>query len=87
MEGSVDYYNVMRKLSEVEFEIAELTLYLDTHSNDDEAIEKYNEALAKHKFLKAEYVNLIGPLTMYDAVSSGKFSWNAEKWPWEGGIK
>ena len=65
------------------FAIAELVLYLDTHSDDREAA----ELLASYRALYQKGMALLqeqsGPLFAMDGVVDGAYEWLRGPWPWE----
>ena len=79
--------DLKRKMAEdikaLEFAITELTLYLDTHSNDESAIKLHNEYCIECKELKDKYQKMFGPLTIN--YPCNKWRWIEEPWPWERG--
>lgn len=70
----------------VSFAVTDITLYLDTHPEDKNAIEYFNHY--KELRLKAlkEYEELYGPLTVDLAQPEDKFTWAVMPAPWEGGM-
>lgn len=44
-----DYYQLLEQLQAVDFVLVELTLYLDTHNNDTEAIKQFNHYAKERK--------------------------------------
>ena len=74
---------LMKKLQEIDFALTDLSLYLDTHPD-------CNEALADHKKLRAErektardYEQQFGPLTAGGTANTDFWDWTATPWPWE----
>lgn len=68
------------------FTVVELTLFLDTHPDNQEAMRHfdYYNRLKKEKY--EEYSNLFGPLSINQAKGRNKeFQWTMQPWPWEGG--
>ena len=66
------------------FGIQELTLYLDTHSNDEKALCLHNKYCKEYRELTDKYQKMYGPLTM--TFPCNKWRWIEEPWPWEGGM-
>ena len=66
------------------FGIQELTLYLDTHPNDEKALCLHNKYCKEYRELTDKYQKIYGPLTM--TYPCNKWRWIEEPWPWEGGI-
>lgn len=76
----------MTALSELQalgFAIQELTLYLDTHREDREALELYRLYQQKYIAQEKEYVKKHGPLNHQDATVHGEYEWLSDPWPWE----
>lgn len=67
------------------FALKDLNLYLDTHPNDKEILEKYKEFRNTLDKLKNKYVNTYGPLCTNDVTSSDKWTWINNPWPWDKG--
>jgi len=67
------------------FALKELNLYLDTHPNNSNMLNLYNQYLSEEKKLCNEYERSYGPLTT-DSLNLGTNSWSWIKspWPWEG---
>jgi spore coat protein JB len=76
--------SLLRELQEVDFVLVELTLYLDTHPSDHEAINQYNECAKKRDKIRYSYEERYGPLTnfghTYNRYPDG---WSEGPWPWE----
>lgn len=72
----------LTQLQALSFALHELSLYLDTHRNDQEALELYrNYQDLYHKGMMA-YGNEYGPLT-HDTPVTGEYRWLDSPWPWE----
>ncbi len=73
-------------LNQVSFVISDLLLYLDTHPNDQQALQHCREHISMRKQALAEYARLYGPLTIDTANDNASESWNwvSTPWPWEG---
>lgn len=48
-----EYYQLMEQLQAVDFVLVELTLYLDTHNDDQEAIHQFNHYAKERKRIKS----------------------------------
>ena len=78
------YYELLEQLQACDFVLVELTLYLDTHPNDYEAIEQFNEYAKMRKQLKKRYEKEYGPLQQYgNSYSSYPWNWDDTPWPWQ----
>ena len=72
--------SLLRQLSAVQFSLWELHLYLDTHSNDMEALALHEKYEVKYKKLKNEYEECYGPLS---PVKGEGIEWLKNPWPWD----
>lgn len=73
----------LHELQALCFAINELGLYLDTHKNDEEALELYRKYVQLHHQGVLQYEKLYGPLTKTQAGMYGKYDWLKSPWPWE----
>lgn len=72
--------SLLRQLSAVQFSLWELHLYLDTHSNDLEALALHEKYEIKYYKLKEEYEKLYGRISP----SQGEgIEWLKNPWPWD----
>ena len=73
-------------ISIVSFTVVELTLYLDTHSDDKRAQEYFNHYICMLNKLEKDYALKYGPLNLANAGEKCEDNW---RWanmplPWEG---
>lgn len=73
---------LMNQLQSYAFAINDLILYLDTHPNDETALELHNNYANEYRKMYEEYERRFGPLSIYCPCNS--FRWIASPWPWEG---
>jgi spore coat protein JB len=79
-----EFYATMEQLQAVDFVLVELTLYLDTHPDDFEAINQFNQFAKERKRLKKIIESNYGPLMQYGNSYSGyPWNWNDGPWPWQ----
>lgn len=80
---------LLKEIAMVDFAIVELTLYLDTHANDHDAVTYIKQYISISKHLKEEYAKLYGPLVVCDADFNEceQWKWAIMPLPWEGGCK
>lgn len=79
-----EFYTTMEQLQAVDFVLVELTLYLDTHPDDFEAINQFNQFAKERKRLKKIIESNYGPLMQYGNSYSGyPWDWNDGPWPWQ----
>lgn len=67
------------------FALIELTLFLDTHPTDAEALQMFGEYRDKLFSLSEQYVNMYGPLEVYDVSGKNGWTWGMTPMPFEGG--
>ena len=79
--------DLLRLINEVSFAAYDTLLFLDTHPNDQQALNYYREVSAKRKEALAEYGQMYGPLTMDCGHITDGNRWQLidQPWPWEGG--
>ena len=75
-----DYYQFLEQLQTVDFVLVELTLYLDTHDEDAEAIKQFNHYASERKKLKKVIESKYGPLQQFGNSYSG-YSMELERHP------
>lgn len=86
MEKKLDerYYALMHRLQTIDFVLVELTLYLDTHPDDMQAIQQFNQTALQRRQIACEYENEYGPLLQYgQSYSRYPWDWNTAPWPWQ----
>lgn len=78
-----DRNSLMQKISESEFMMIDLGLYLDTHPDCMQALAAYHKHQSSYEKHVAEFERLYGPLTMYSVNSDNCWPWQELPWPWE----
>lgn len=73
------------EIATVRFALIELTLFLDTHPCDAQALALFAEYRDKLLALSEQYVNLFGPLEVYDVSGKNGWTWGLTPMPHEGG--
>ncbi|MDD2469617.1 MAG: spore coat protein CotJB [Bacilli bacterium] len=75
---------LLNQVREYTFSLIDLNLYLDTHPNDSEVINLYNQFVNQLKQAKMAYENKFGPLTLgSETLNSQPWAWLVSPWPWE----
>ena len=69
----MDRVQMLKEIDEVSFMVNDLTLYLDTHPTDAEALQAFTDAAKRRKQLMEE-------------LNQEHFTWSDGPLPWEGGI-
>ena len=73
----------MTELQALGFAIQELALYLDTHRDDQEALEVYRKYQNMYNRCASEYQKENGPLTHMWESDTQDYNWLDDPWPWE----
>ncbi len=79
--------DLLNRVSIVSFAVNELNLYLNTHPQDTNALDMFNEVSQKRLALLEEYAKKYGPLIVDYADGNCKEGWNwiQMPWPWQEG--
>ena len=72
----------MTQLQTMAFVIQELALYLDTHKDDEEALQLYQTYQKMYHQAMEEYTAECGPLN-HHTPTNGAYKWLDDPWPWE----
>ena len=73
----------LTELQTMAFAIQELALYLDTHRDDREALELYQEYQKLYAHCREEYLKSRGPMNHGQPTQGDKYRWLDDPWPWE----
>ena len=63
-----------------------MMLYLDTHPDDEEALNYFNQCTALYNAAKQSYQEQFGQLNAFSEQERSSWDWNTEPMPWEGGM-
>lgn len=72
----------LTELQTMAFAIQELALYLDTHCDDEEALDVYRQMQLMYEKGRRLYEEKCGPLT-HMTITEGPYKWLNDPWPWE----
>ena len=75
---------LLKDIGIVDFVLVELTLYLDTHPYDCNAIEYFNHYSKLKNHMEKEFSMNYYPLCMSLAESNKEWRWGSAPLPWEG---
>ena len=75
--------NHSTQLQALLFVITELGMYLDTHRNDAEAFQLFQQYSEMARNAKKQYEEMHGPLTQLSAGQDSAYRWLDDPWPWE----
>ncbi|MDA7026027.1 spore coat protein CotJB [Bacillus sp. CLL-7-23] len=79
-----DYYEKLLEIQAVDFVLVELMLYLDTHPDDMDGIQQYNQYARYSKKLKKKFELNYGPLLQGNPDETESYwSWKRSPWPWQ----
>lgn len=83
MMASSERNRMIKDISVVDFALVELTLYLDTHPFDKQAMEYFNHfARIKEQMMK-DFSSRYFPLTKDNSYDTKQWSWALAPMPWE----
>lgn len=64
----------------------DMMLYLDTHPDDEEALNYFNQCTALYNAAKQSYQEQFGQLNAFSEQERSPWDWNTAPMPWEGGM-
>jgi len=73
----------LSELQVLGFAIQELALYLDTHRDDQEALELYRNYQKLYDHCREEYLRSRGPMNHMQITKDNQYTWLNDPWPWE----
>ena len=73
----------LHELQALGFAVQELGEYLDTHREDREAFELFQNYAKLYREGRNAYEEKFGPLTMLSSATCGDYNWLKGPWPWE----
>lgn len=84
LEARNEEESLYLELARYAFAAHELNLYLDLHPDDSSMLALFNDYRSRADQLKMEYEKKYGPLSVSSDVMQNSFTWEEDKWPWEG---
>lgn len=79
-----EYYQLLEQLQAADFVLVELTLYLDTHPGDTQALQQYNQYSEYYNQLRTMFEARYGPLLQFGHSPAGNtWDWGTGPWPWQ----
>ena len=73
----------LTELQALGFAVQELALYLDTHREDQEALELYRSYQKMYDHCREEYRKKHGPMNHMHPSDAAGYDWLEDPWPWE----
>jgi spore coat protein JB len=74
---------MMRKIQEADFVLYDVNLFLDTHPDNQSALEFFNQYQMAYLDALAAFESQHGPLTADSTDTSQGWTWVQGPWPWE----
>ena len=81
----MDRDELLKSLSELDFIAVDLALFLNTHPENKEAIQAYNQVITAADTVRMKYEDAFGPLCSFRsyAGNTNHWAWNDNPWPWQ----
>lgn len=85
--ASMNCDQLLQLVYQASFAMDDVTLFLDTHPCDQNALDYYHYVANLRREVMAAYQAQCGPLMIDQVDSCNYWSWVDDKWPWEGGCR
>jgi len=79
----MDREKLLKQITILDFMAADLHLYLNTHPNDAEALEMFNDTATHGAQVRKDYEEHFGPLVSYRTPDAQGWRWSDCPWPWQ----
>ena len=79
----MDRQSLMQKIMELSFTLDDVALFLDTHPDDQAALEYFRKCVPMLADAVEQYEEQYGPLTLGSAAGTNRWTWAELPWPWE----
>ena len=73
----------LHRLQAMNFAVSELGLYLDTHAEDQDATDLFNQYVEQYADALRQYEKERGSTTQMGAALTGRYDWLEGPWPWD----
>lgn len=73
----------LHRLQAMNFAVSELGLYLDTHADDQDATDLFNQYVEQYADALRQYEKERGSTTQMGAALTGRYEWLDGPWPWD----
>ncbi|MCL2617707.1 MAG: spore coat protein CotJB [Defluviitaleaceae bacterium] len=74
---------LLRRLTELDFMLVDLAMFLNTHPGEAAAVEEYNKVVCEADKVRSGYEKLVGPLCSFRSKNNAPtWIWPDEPWPW-----
>lgn len=81
--ANYDKHKLRHYIDVVSFVVDDTKLFLDTHPDNKEALEHFENYSNARKNAMKEYAEHFGPLTVDTASGDDYWQWVKHPWPWE----
>ncbi len=79
-----DYYQQLEEIQAIDFVVHELTLYLDTHPNDQHALRQFQQFAHYKQQIQRDFESRYGSLVQNTTGPlSDEWNWGKGPWPWQ----
>lgn len=85
MMNQMNQAQLLHWIDMVSFAVVDITLYLDSHPQDEEALKYFNHYEDLRRTAMRAYAEKYGPLTIDTANPENYWNWASQPLPWEGG--
>lgn len=84
VRGGEAYRRDLEQLQKVDFALVELSLYLNTHPHDLEAVRQFNQLAQRRGQIAYAFEAKYGPLMQFGhSYSRYPWQWPDTPWPWQ----
>jgi spore coat protein JB len=74
---------LLHQITLLDFMAVDLQLFLNTHPQNTEALQMYNDCVANSDDARRQYEKTFGPLSGYRSSNPDGWQWMNEPWPWQ----
>ena len=85
MINQMNQAQLLHWIDMVSFAVVDITEYLDSHPEDEEALKYFNHYMDLRRTAMCAYSEKYVPLTIDTANPEQFWEWAKQPWPWEGG--
>ena len=83
MDCKLSRSELLKKITIASFMVEDLGMYLNTHPDDCDAVERYNFFIKEANELKKIFEECFGMIEEHGSTSPCPWNWIKEPWPWE----
>lgn len=74
---------LLKELMELDFIAIDMSLYLDTHNDNQKALNEYNNVIKAADVVRTKYESENGPLCSFRSMQPDGWKWVDNPWPWQ----